>query len=33
MPVEIAILTSPIALVIWISRGQAMVQLKMVWQR
>ena len=28
-----AALTSPMARVIWISRGQAMVQLKTVWQR
>jgi hypothetical protein len=32
-PVARAILSSPMALVIWISRGQARVQLKTVWQR
>jgi hypothetical protein len=33
LPVAMAFLISPIAWVISISRGQAMVQLKMVWQR
>jgi hypothetical protein len=32
-PVIIANFNSPMALVIWISRGHAMVQLKTVWQR
>ena len=33
LPVAMATLTSPMARVIWISRGQARVQLKTVWQR
>ena len=33
LPVAIAFLSSPIAVVTWISLGQAIVQLKIVWQR